>query len=121
MNYEEFEKMIGSKVNEGDKIWICDYRHNNVLESPIRHIPPQEVAVIDNKKLPKNKTVYYSEYHFRPIGKKEKPISKIIGPYDNTGYRFITGTSLNIFFTEEECRKCYREQCEKIKEQIEGQ
>ncbi|AFV21887.1 MULTISPECIES: hypothetical protein [Bacillus] len=119
MEYIDFEELIGDTVKEGDKVWICDYRHNNILESAIRHVPPQEVAVIDNAKLPKNKTVYYSSYHFRPLGKKGAPLSKIIVPYDNTGYRSITGISLNIFFTEEECRQCYKKQCEVIKEQIE--
>lgn len=119
MEYVDFEQLIGDTVKEGDKVWICDYRHNNILESPIRHVPPQEVVIVNNDKLPKNKTVYYSFYHFRPIGKKGKPLSTIIAPYDNTGYRSITGISLNIFFTEEECRQCYKKQCEVIKEQIE--
>ncbi len=40
--------------------------------------------------------------------------SKIIAPYDNTGFRSRTGESVNIFYTEKECWEFYNKQCDKI-------
>lgn len=121
MLYKELEELINKgDLREGDKVWICDYRLNDSpLEKPIRHVAPIEVIISNNNTLPKNKTVYYSSYHFRGITKKGTPSSKIIAPYDNTGYRTYTGVSLNIFLDEIECKKHYRKQCEEIKETIE--
>lgn len=120
MNHLEFREVLGNKgsIKYGDKVWICDYRYNDIQEKAIRHVRPQEVVVVSNTELPKNKRVYYSEFHFRPIGKNGKQLSKIIAPYDNTGYRFNTGVSLNIFLSKDECINYYLEQCEKIKEDI---
>lgn len=67
--------------------------------------------VFNNDDLPPNKRVYYSDHHFRPLGKKGEPISTVIAPYDNTGYRTYTGISLNIFFNEKECKDFYVNQC----------
>lgn len=120
MFYKELEELIlNGEINEGDRVWICDYRLNgSPLEKPIRHVVPTEVIISHNNTLPKNKTVYYSAYHFRGINKNGTPSSKIIAPYDNTGYRTYTGVSLNIFLDENECRKHYRKQCELIKDTI---
>lgn len=119
MNHSEFCKLVNNEVNYGDKVWICDYRHNNILEQPIRHVEPQEVFIVCNTELPKNKSVYYSNFHFRPVGKQGQPLARIIAPYDNTGYRAYAGVSLNIFLTKEECVEHYINQCEKIKDDIE--
>lgn len=42
-------------------------------------------------------------------------MSKVIAPMDNTGYRGYTGESVNIFYTVEDCVKCYREQVRQAK------
>ncbi|AYB37610.1 hypothetical protein [Brevibacillus laterosporus] len=108
---------LNEQLKAGDIVYICDYRFNNIDQQPIRHIIPQRVMVFSNSDLPKGKKVYYSEHHFRPLNKKDKPLSRIIAPYDNTGYRSYKGVSLNIFFTKEECIKHYQQQCKQnIKE-----
>lgn len=118
MDYKELEKKLGKTLKIGDKVWICDYRHRDVSEKAIRHIPPQEVFIVSNEDLPKNKRVYYSDVHFRPVGKGDKPTSKIIGPYDGTGYRMYAGVSLNIFISEKECKKHYKKQCEEVEKLV---
>lgn len=95
----------------GEEVWICDYRYNDIDNKPIRHIQPKKVVVVSNEDLPKNKTVYYSEFHFKAIKENGKPSSTIIAPFDNTGFRSFTGESLNIFYSEDECRKHYKKQC----------
>lgn len=110
--------MSNENIKIGDRVWICDYRYNNILEKPIRHIEPQEVLIVSNNELPSNKRVYYSVIHFRPIGKTGKPLKQIISPYDNTGFRAYTGISLQIFETKEACIQYYLKQCQAIKQQI---
>lgn len=104
-----------TKIHEiGECVWICDYRINDVDNKAIRHIKPQKVMVISNEELPKNKTVYYSTFHFRPLNKKGEPLKQIIAPYDNTGFRSYSGESVNIFYKEKDCVDYYVQQCEKI-------
>ncbi|QDX95855.1 hypothetical protein EEL30_21690 [Brevibacillus laterosporus] len=110
---------INEQLKAGDIVYICDYRFNNIDQQPIRHVEPQKVMVFSNSDLPRNKNVYYSEHHFRPLNKKGKSSSRIIAPYDNTGYRHYTGVSLNIFFSEEECIKHYWRQCKQILKRFE--
>lgn len=117
MDYKEFIKNHKSMI--GETVWICDYRHLDISKKPIRHIKPTEALVVSNDELPSNKTVYYSDIHFRPIGNKGTPLKQIIAPFDNTGYRSFTGISLNIFITKEECIEHYLSQCELIKREIE--
>ncbi|MBE7896095.1 hypothetical protein G7L40_20655 [Paenibacillus polymyxa] len=107
MNHLEFR----SKAKIGEEVWICDYRYNDVDNKAIRHIPPKKVVVVNNEDLPKNKRVYYSEFHFRELKESGKLSSTVIAPYDNTGYRAYTGVSLNIFYDKEECIKHYLNQC----------
>ncbi|MEK4427679.1 hypothetical protein MHB54_00315 [Paenibacillus sp. FSL M7-0802] len=107
MNHKEY----APKAKLGDEVWICDYRFNDIDNQPIRHIIPRKVVVLSNDELPKNKRVYYSDFHFRPVNEKGKVLSQIIAPYDNSGYRAYTGVSLNIFHTEEECKQHYLNQC----------
>ncbi|QNR65382.1 hypothetical protein IAQ67_15930 [Paenibacillus peoriae] len=107
MNHLEFR----SKAKIGEEVWVCDYRYNDVDNKPIRHIPPKKVVVVSNEDLPKNKRVYYSDFHFRELKGNGKLSSTIIAPYDNTGYRAYTGESLNIFYAKEECVKHYLNQC----------
>ena len=102
---------------DGQVFWVCDFRFNEYSEAtkPLRHVKPTEVIVVCNESLPKNKTVYYSESHFLPLNKQGDPIkSKIIAPFDNTGYRALTGTPLNIFTDEAECKSHYKKQCDDI-------
>ncbi|PIH59033.1 hypothetical protein [Paenibacillus sp. LK1] len=107
MNHLEFR----SKAKIGDVVWICDYRYNDVDNKAIRHIPPKKVVVISNEDLPKNKKVYYSDFHFREVKGNEKLSSAVIAPYDNTGYRAYAGVSLSIFRTKEGCVNHYLKQC----------
>ena len=115
------EKIVKGEINiETDCVWISDYRlGEDPTSKPIRHVKPTKVKIVSNDNLPKNKTVYYSNYHFRTLNKNGTISSKIIAPYDNTGYRSYTGVSLNIFMTEEECREHYLSQCEIIKSSLE--
>jgi len=114
MKYKEFKGMISKPI--GLKVWICDYRLNSKSDlKPIRNIRPTLVEVVDNKELPKNKNVYYTDFHFRPISKKGKTLKQIIAPYDNTGYRSFSGTSVNIFLNKEDCIDCFKVQCSDVK------
>ena len=61
-----------------------------------------------------SKDIYYSPVYFRPV-KNGKVSSKVIAPMDNTGFRCHTGESVNIFYTVEDCVKCYREQVRQAK------
>lgn len=99
---EGLENVIGKMA------WICDYRANtDPTKKPIRNIKPTPVVVTDAKET--SKTIYYSPVYFRPVN-RGKISSTVIAPLDNTGYRCCSGTSVNIFYTKEECVKCYREQ-----------
>lgn len=108
------------KVVIEEEVWICDYRFNDIDNKPIRHVKPKRVVVWSNRDLPKNKKVYYSEFHFREIKENGKPSSTVIVPYDNTGYRSYAGDSLNIFYDEKECIKHYKKQCKEIIKRFEA-
>lgn len=97
----------------GKMVWICDYRANeDPKKKPIRNIEPTPVVVTDAKET--SKDIYYSPVYFRPV-KNGKVLSKVIAPMDNTGFRCHTGESVNIFYTVEDCVKCYREQVRQAK------
>lgn len=120
MKYKDLEERINKgTVVDGTHFWVVDFRHENVLEKPIRNVKPTEVVLMGNASLPKGKRVYYAEHHFRPIGKNGNPMAKVIAPYDNTGFRGYTGESLNIFHTKQEAVDFYKKQCEKVQEQLE--
>lgn len=104
----DFDYAEGLENITGKMVWICDYRANaDPTKKPIRGIEPTPVVVTDAKET--NKTIYYSPIYFRPV-KNGHVMSKVIAPMDNTGYRGYTGESVNIFYTVEDCIKCYREQ-----------
>lgn len=85
-----------------DKIvYICDYRITDRNKKPIRNVSPTEVLVVH--KTESKKTVYYSDYCFKPLGVNGKPLSKIIMPFDNTGYRSFTGNPVFVFDNMDEC------------------
>lgn len=110
--------LLGVRYNLGDRLWVCDFRYEDINQKPIRNVPPQEVALINNTQLPEGKKVYYSDFHFRALTKTGQVSAKVIAPYDNTGYRSFTGVSINIFKTEEECWNCYRRQAAEVLLQI---
>lgn len=119
MEFKEFsEQKLGRSIKIGDLVWICDYRHDDIMNKPIRHVVPQQVIIADNADLPKNKTVYYSPIHFLPLGRNGVPKKQVIAPFDNTGFRGRTGTSVNIFDNERECQEFYIQQCNIIKADI---
>lgn len=116
MKFEKFIETEHSKI--GNKVWVCDYRYNDITNKPIRHIRPTEVQILDNKDMPGNKIVYYSEIHFRPLSKNGAVLKKVIAPFDNTGYKSNTGTSINVFLTKEECHEHYIKQAKEIQLQF---
>lgn len=116
----KFEEFVTTSENEvGNRVWICDYRYNDIANKATRHVEPQEVEIFSNESLPKGKTVYYSTIHFKAIGSKGQILSKIIPPFDNTGYRSSTGDAVNVFLTREECVEHYSKQIKEIQLQIE--
>jgi hypothetical protein len=101
---------ITSGSRNGQTLWICDLRYNDYHNKPIRHIKPTKVLVRSNNET--KKKIYYSHSHFVALNKKDEPLkSKVFAPFDNTGYRMRTGTSLNCFETMDECDAHYRIQC----------
>ena len=84
-------------------VWICHYNQPDLSKKPLRNISPTKCLIVSNDELPKNKTVYYSHSHFRPLNAKGKPLSRIISPVDNTGFRTRCGNELFVFDNEHEC------------------
>ena len=87
----------------GKKVWICHYNRPDMHKKPLRNIPPTEVLIRSIDELPKGKKVYYSDVFFSPLNKKGEPLSKVISPVDNTGYRVYCGNELHIFNNKKEC------------------
>jgi hypothetical protein len=112
MTFEEYIKI----AQTGDRVWICDYRKESLLQKPIRHVKPTYVEVCDNGTT--DKPVYYSPIHFRPVGQSGAPLKRVIPPYDNTGYRGFKGTALHIFITEEDAIEHYNNRCDSIIEDM---
>lgn len=92
---------------DGNILYICDLRYNSADNKPIRHIKPTKVIVVSNKET--NKRIFYSESHFKKIGKNDKPIGSPISLFDNTGYRSYAGEPVEVFNTLEECESRYNE------------
>jgi hypothetical protein len=108
----DYKEVIDSRM-DGEYVWICDYRYNDIHKKAIRNIKPQKVLVRSNRET--NKRIYYSESHFLGLNKKSLPLkSKIIPVFDNTGYRSFTGVPVKIFDNEDECRRCYKAQAGEI-------
>lgn len=116
----EWKNFLETNFKVGDKLWICDYRFNNLfIEKPIRHVIPTHVVIESNEDLPKNKRVHYSDYHFKCLNKNGSPLKgKIIAPFDNTGFRSYTGVALKVFLTEDEARAHYSRRCAEIKIEV---
>ena len=77
---------------------------------PIRAISPRQVMVFDAENA--KKTIYYSPIFFREV-KNGKLLAAEINPVDNTGFRSIAGTSVQIFKSKEKCVACYKKLLEK--------
>lgn len=82
-------------------VWICDYRQPDRNKKPIRKVPPTKVNVRPSSEA--KKTIYYSDYFFKPYSKSGTLASKEIKPFDNTGFRFFSGNPVYIFDVEQEC------------------
>jgi|TARA_R110000851_G_scaffold308532_1_gene467457 hypothetical protein len=107
-------------LKAGQKVYICDYRQEDLNKKPIRNVQPMTVQVVSNDDLPKNKTVYYSDVHFRMIKNKGEGVtSRIIPPFDNTGYRSYPGKMLNIFDNYQECADLFKVQIDDVIERLE--
>ena len=110
-------KEITSGSRDGELVWICDYRHNDINKKPIRHIRPTQVMIRSNNEI--NKTIYYSNSHFAKLNKKGEPLkSGVIPVFDNTGYRSFTGVPVDAFDDETECNEAYIEMAMDVREQV---
>lgn len=102
-------KNITSGSMNGQTVWVCDFRYTDFDNKPARNLKPTQALVRSNAAT--SKRVYYSESHFVGLNAKGEPVaSKVIGPYDNTGFRSYTGIALHCFTTEAECVAHYRKQ-----------
>lgn len=97
----------------GKRVWICDFRNNekNVFGKPIRAISPRQAVVFDANDA--KKAIYYSPIFFRELKKDGSVKAAEINAVDNTGYRSVAGTSLQIFEDRESCVACYKQLLEK--------
>lgn len=116
LSYNNIENILGKDV------WICDYRlgQGGATNKPIRSIKPTQVRIFDNEQLPENKQVKYSPIYFKEI-KNGKITSKIIAPYDNTGYRWYFSVSVNIFEDEKACLLHYKQQIKRVLSQYDDE
>lgn len=96
-------------------VYICDFRLNKkdaIHNKFTRKILPQKVLVRHNSET--NKSIRYSDYHFVELNKEGKPLnSKVISPFDNTGYGWFKGVCVNIFDNIEECINCWNDEIDK--------
>lgn len=114
MTWEEYLKSKDAPIT-GEFVWITDCR-NSDKNKYIRHIKPTKVQIFNNYDLPKNKKVYYSNYHFRKLNSKGEAIKQIIAPYDNTGYRSYAGVAVQVFNTYEEAVQQYNSMLDEVVE-----
>ncbi len=118
---KEIIENISNGKMDGKIFYICDIRHNgNPFEKFIRNVKPTKVIVTSNEELAKNKRIYYSESHFVPLDKNDNPTKKVIGLYDNTGYRSYRGTPLNVFENIKDCKDFYNTQKKNILSDMES-
>ncbi len=95
---------------DGRHVWVCHYNRPDLQKKPLRNLPPTKVLVVSNDDLPDNKTVYYSQSHFRPFNKKGVPKAQIISPVDNTGFRSRQGNPVHVFDNEQDCIDSWNDQ-----------
>jgi len=105
---------ITSGSMDGMRLWVCDYRRVDVNKKASRSLHPIFVEVVPNSELPKNKSIYYSKSHLRPVSKAGVTLSKVIPIFDNTGFRSYTGVELNAFLDKDECIEFHKNQVESV-------
>lgn len=103
----------------GKTVWICHYNRPDLDKKPLRNIPPTKCIVYSNDDLPKNKNVYYSLCHFRPLNSAGNPLSRVISPVDNTGYRTHAGNMLYTFLDEKGCIDEWNSQVNEAQKRLE--
>lgn len=118
MRMNNLTKEVQSGNLDGKEVWICHYNQPDLNKKPLRNVPPTKCLVVCNDELPKNKVVYYSKSHYRPVGKSGNPTSKIISPVDNTGYRSQQGNPLNTFDNEVDCINKWNEDLQVIHKKL---
>jgi hypothetical protein len=96
-------KAVQQGLLNGKIVWICDYSQPDLNKKPLRNVKPTKCIVVCNGELPKNKTIYYSESHYRALNKKGEPVGRPISPVDNTGFRSHQGSPLNTFEKKDDC------------------
>jgi hypothetical protein len=111
-------KTVQDGQHNGKTVWICHYHRPDLDKKPLRNVPPTKVIVCSNDELPKNKTVYYSQSHFRPINAKGKATAKVISPVDNTGFRSRQGSPLYVFDNEAECIAAWNAQLDEHERRV---
>lgn len=110
-------KEVRNGQHTGKVVWVCHYLQPGLLKKPLRNVPPTEVQIVCNEQLPKNKTVYYSEVHFRQV-KNGKVLSKVISPVDNTGHRMHCGNELHVFDSEAECIEQWNSEVKSVRRKV---
>lgn len=112
-------KNITTGHMDGEIIWVCDFRQEDIHKKPIRKVVPTEVIVrpaTDTKN-----TIYYSQSYMSPLSKTTRePLAQEIKVFDNTGYRSFSGVALSAFTTQEECQAHFDKQCDVIIEQYQS-
>lgn len=110
----DINEITTTDKNVGRVFWICDYRQPDINKKAIRHLRPTEAMLVSNDNLPENKTIYYSNNHFRAMNAKGGISATPIPVFDNTGYRSNSGTPIAVFDNEQECINFYNEQIDTI-------
>jgi len=112
---ENLIKAIANGEKNNKFFYVCDIRYKDKpFGKLLRNVKPIKVMVRSNDALPSNKRIYYSESHFVKLKKNGEPSTQVLPLYDNTGYRMVPGTPLQVFNTLAEATEKYREQKEVI-------
>ena len=115
----DLTKKIQNGEMDGKAVWVCHYLQPDLNKKPLRNLPPTECLVVSNDELPKNKTVYYSKSHLKPLNKKGEPTSKVLSPVDNTGYRGRQGNPVNSFLERSKCVERWNFELQEVYEKLE--
>ncbi len=119
MKIDTKEIIKGDSLYIGKKLWISEFKREDLDKKASRFIRPQRALLRSNSEINSNKRIYYSDNHFVGLNKKGELLkSKIIAIFDNTGYRSYTGTSIKIFDNEQECRDSFVAQAEEIGQRV---
>lgn len=114
MKFEDFEFGLGRQTfSMQDTYWIVDYTFCDTKNKIVRHIPPTEVFVFDKNVNLSGKYIISTDYYFKKRGKTGIPLSNII-----QAYRVFNSEGVHVFASEQEAESFYKEQCEKVLEEI---